>query len=503
MATTDPKNQTPMSFSLLTESWIPLIAHDGTQTNGSLHDVLLFPDRWRGVGTTKPTEVFALYRLLLAICHRAIGPGNLSQRAALLKHWPSQELETYLDHWSERFDLFHPLYPFLQVTSLAEAGLNLIPWTRLTPERASGNNRLLWDRSLDLQPESITPAQATVALVAHLQFTAGGLVRALRNSGCQGLACGLLLVMPTGDTLQETLGLSLVPQSAEDYERDWASWEKSPPSIEDLKKPRKIVPAGPANRYTWLSRALLFQQPESGTAITYLRYAEGLVHEETPLPDPMAAMVDGKKGPFQLKLDESRAMWRDFHALTGNQKSPKTIHNAGEIRENDEDCDPIPLLAGGLLPDQAKLVLWRLEEWRVPPDLLAAQGEDIAEEALELAESAGGKLKKVLGALFADWLQNGGERKPAGADVSKLLNSTQVMAHYWAALEADFWKLVDCLGQGQDHHQVLDDWRKTLQRVVWSTWDRAKSSLGTDGRALAAAGRSGKKLGKVLKAVAE
>ena len=509
MAITDPKNQMPMSFSLLTESWIPLVAHDGTRTNGSLHDVLLTPAKWRGVGTTKPTEVLALYRLLLAICHRAIGHGNTAQRADLLDNWPGQKLETYLDHWSERFDLFHPQYPFLQVPSLAEAGLKKSPWTRLTPERACGNNRLLWDRSLDAQPDPITPAQAAVALVAHLQFTTGGLVRALRQpSGCQGLACGLFLVLPTGKMLQETLALSLVQQTAEEYDRDWASWEKPAPSIQDIdiENPRKTVPAGPANRYTWLSRALLFQQPEFGTSMTYLRYAAGLVPEKTPSPDPMAAMVKGEKCPFPLKLDESRAMWRDFHALTGDkgQGAPQTIHDAVEIRMEQGDFDPVPLLAGGLLPNQAKLVLWRLEEWHVPPALLAVQGEDIAGKALALAESADRKLRKeALRALFSDWLQNGGARKPAGADVNDLLNSTQVMAHYWAALEADFWQLVDRLGQKQDDHQVvLDDWRATLKRVVWSIWNRAKSSLGTDGRALAAAGRSEKKLAKVFKAVA-
>ena len=494
-----------MPFSLLRESWIPLLSHDDTLTFGSLRDALLRSAEWRGIGTSNPIEVLALYRLLLAICHRALGPGDLEQRATLLGDWPNQKLEDYLEHWAERFDLFHPEHPFLQIAGLGSANLRPIPWMRLAPDRASGSERLLWDHSLHATPEVITPAQAAVTLVAHLQFTPGGLIRALRSSGEQGPACGLLLTLPMGNTLQETLALSLVPQTPGDHEQDQASWEKAPPIIEDLKKKESAVrsPKGPADRYTWLSRALLLQP---GTSVTHLFYGAGLAPADSPKPDPMAATVTGKKGPFPLKIREDRAMWRDFHALTVDESSvqPETIRTAAEIRSIQEDYDPITLLAGGLLPDQAKIVLWRLEERRVSPRLLAAQEDaaGIANKALKSAESAGVQLRKAVFALCSAWLQNGGERSSAKGDVSNLLNSTQVMAHYWAALEPEFWKLVDQLGQGQDSHQALEEWRETLEGVVRRRWKQAKDSLGADGRALAAAGRSSKALVRVFKVIA-
>ncbi len=497
---------TPMTFSLLKEPWIPLVANNGIFTLGSLQDALLYPAKWRGLGTTNPIQVLSLYRLLLAICHRAIGPGDLENRSALLDDWPSQKLEGYLERWAERFDLFHPDYPFLQVPDLATAGLKPVPWTRLVPDRSSGAERLLWDHSLDAHPEVITPAQAAVALVAHLQFTPGGLVKVLRHSGGQGMACGPLLTMPTGGTLEETLILSLVPQIQTDHEQDLASWEKLPPTIEVLKSDPETttVPTGPADRYTWLSRAVLLQ---SGDAITRIFYGTGLRPAESPASDPMVAMVSGKKGLFPLKLSESRAMWRDFHALTGDRGSgsqpPEIIRTAAAIRMAQGECDPITLLAGGLLPDQAKIVLWRLEDRRISPRLLAAQGDavGVANKALELAESTGGQLQKALFALCSAWLQNGGERSPATADVKDLLNSTQVMAYYWAILEPSFWGLVYDLGGGKDGHQVLADWQATLKRVVLQGWNRSRNALGSDGRALAAEGRAGKALGRVLKAL--
>jgi len=201
-------------------------------------------------------------------------------------------------------------------------------------------------------------------------------------------------------------------------------------------------------------------------------------------------------------------MWRDFYALTGgNNKGsqpPRILENALAIREFQGEEDQIMLLAGGLLPDQAKIVLWRLEERHVPPKLLAAQGDavGVANKALEQAESTGGQLRKALFVLCSAWMQNGGERSPASKDVNALLTSTQAMAHYWAALEPAFWELVDQLGQGKDGHQALEDWRTTLREVVRRGWDQAKSSLGDDGRALAAAGRSDKVLGKVFKVIA-
>ena len=497
-----------MTFSLLTEPWIPLIATDGVLVLGSLEDALLHPAKWRGIGSTNPIEILALYRLLLAICHRGIGPGDLEDRSDLLDNWPSKRLEDYFERWAERFDLFHPEHPFLQVPDLVEAGLKLIPWTRLAPDRSSGAERILWDRSQDAYPEAISPAQAAVVLVAHLQFTPGGLVRALRHSGGQGMACGPILTMPTGNSLQETLILSLVPQNTDEHQQDRASWEKPPPTIEVLQSDPETttVPTGPADRYTWLSRAVWLQP---GDTITHLFYGTGLRPADSPASDPMVAMVSGKKGPFPLKLSESRAMWRDFHALTGDKdkgsQQPETVNTAVNIRDDRGGDEPIQLLAGGLLPDQAKIVLWRLEERFVSPKLLTAQGDavGVVNKALELAESTGRLLQKALFSLCSAWLQKGGERSPAPTDVKDLLKSTQVMPHYWAELETEFWKLVDDLGQGVDGHQVLAAWKATLRQVVKQVWDRSRNALGSDGRSLAAEGRAGKALGRVFKDLKE
>ena len=87
-----------MSFSLLSEPWIPLVSNTGQRQLGSLRDALLEPEKWRGIHGASPIETLSLYRLLLAISHRAIGP-DPDPRVALIDSWPRVKLENYLLNW--------------------------------------------------------------------------------------------------------------------------------------------------------------------------------------------------------------------------------------------------------------------------------------------------------------------------------------------------------------------------------------------------------------------
>ena len=492
-----------MTFSLLKESWIPLIRSDGSTFTGSISDALLNPVEWAGIDSTSPVECLALHRLLLAICHRAIGPGNNSERSALLDSWPTAHIAAYLEQWADRFNLFDPVRPFLQTPALVDAGLTPRPWMVLVPDRAAGATPVFWDHSLDAEPAPLTPAAAALALIAHQQFTPGGLVRALRTSGSRGTACGLLVVIPTGRTLQHTLALGLVPQLPPDHQLDLPAWEQSAPELDALRNPTAYVPAGPAQRYTHLSRAVLLQQ---GDAITHVLYAEGQVTADSPVPDPMAAVVSGRQGPMPLVLRESRAMWRDFHALTGAEGSvpPETVRHAAAICMARGQFDPINLLAGGLLTDQAKVVLWRLERREVSPALLV-QGNAvaIAQTALDRAEKTGAELNKACWSLCSSWLSHSSAGSdPDKSSVANLRDSIQPLPRFWGSLEPAFWSLVHQLGDGKDHDDALLGWSLTLKTAVRSTWEQSCDALGRDGRALAAEARSGPAIGRALAATA-
>jgi CRISPR system Cascade subunit CasA len=479
-----------MTFSLLTEAWIPLIGIDGSRRDASLREALLEPHHWRGIDGGNPVETLSLYRLLLAIAHRACGPSS-DVRAPLMDAWPQGRLSAYLDEWADHFDLLHPEKPFLQVQALSKCELTPSPWARLALDRASGAARMIWDHSVDERPVPQQLASVARLLIAHLQFTPGGLVKALRTSAVRGPACSLLLMMPLGETLQQTLALNLITQTKPRYANDLPSWERTPLTIKELQKPLHVVIDGPAHRYTFLSRAVLILS--EGGLVSKILYAEGLTVGEntTPEADPMAAMVMGKKGPMPLLLNEQKSFWRDYPALCGSKESTEAAvvsHGIG-VREKQEDGRRLDLLAGGLLCDQAKILFWRLEQRCLRPLVLRNQNLIAASDrALDLAEDTGRELNKSVYLLCSEWLQRGGEKDPDPKDIRALQSSLQALPIFWSGLEGAFWSFIDHLGQCEDHSSALNDWRMHVSVAMESTWTHAQHALGFDSRALAAAG---------------
>jgi CRISPR system Cascade subunit CasA len=489
-----------MTFSLLHEPWIPLIATDGNRRLGSLLEALLDPDRWRGVDGANPIETLSLYRLMLAICHRAIGPAR-DPRVELLDSWPRASLQRYLKNWAGSFDLLHPQTPFLQVPALAKGGIKPSPWTRLALERTSGAARLIWDHSIDERPTAIGFAEAARQLVAHLQFTPGGLVKALRTSAVRGPACGLLLMLPMGATLKETLALGLIQQTKSQFEADLPCWERPALTLEELRQPEALVLEGPAHRYTFLSRAVLLL-PE-GNHLSQLLYAEGLVtgESENPLVDPMTGVIQGRRGSLPLLLSEQKSFWRDFHVLqgAGGSTAPATVNHAAALRLQQRDHPPIDLLAGGLLPDQARIVLWRLEERQVPPEVLQSKALiACTTKALELAEQTGSAFNKAAYALCSSWLQRTAESSPDARDVRALLTSIQAAPMFWAGLDPSFWTFIQTLGTTRDPELSLQEWRIALRETTRDAWKHATAAFGTDSRAIAAAGRTDHLTSRIL-----
>jgi CRISPR system Cascade subunit CasA len=489
------------TFNLIEEPWIPALSVDGRRGLASLRSVLEAPGNWRTIGSGNPVESLALYRLLLAICHRAIGPGDHVQRLSLVEAWPSDALMRYLETWKKRFDLFDNVRPFLQVPALRSVQeLIPSPWTRIALDRASGNAKRLWDHSRDADVPQLDFVSAARILLAHLQFTPGGLVRALRTSGSAGPATSMLLSMPLGRDLGETLALSLLPQTAAEFAVDLPAWEAPAPEIAQLKAGLPTVPQGPAARYTWLSRAILYLPTEEGLFSTF--YAEGMVVAPSPVPDPMSASYTVKGEVRNLLIREDRALWRDFHALAGAAgcKASAVLEHAAKLRLALDNYDPIDLIAGGLQPDQMTLVLWRLEERRISPRLLESGGTVLAalESGVQLADKAGQGFFAALGLLATGWLQQKDGILPSQAAVSEVRNRTQAMERFWGSLEPAYWRFVSALGGAQTIEVALGDWRGAVEAGLRAGWSQAADALGSDARALAAAASAHRRLAATI-----
>lgn len=485
-------------FDLVEEPWIPVQTVQGDRREASLRELLTEPSRFSGISASNPVEFFALHRLLLAICHRAVGPGGAEQRDRLLDHWPASAVLEYLERWRSRFDLFDASRPFMQVPGIASVeSLTPKPWTQLALDRSSGNTKLLFDHSLDDAPGVIGPGEAARILLAHLQFTPGGLVKALRTSGTQGPACAIQLVMPLGRDLHETLALGLIPQTQSEFDSDLPPWEREPPAIESLKAPPPMIAKGPAQRYTWLSRTVALFTDDQGQ-VRQTMYAEGLELHDDPVPDPMSALVRGKEARHPVYLDPDRAFWRDLHALTGEGGSapPRIIEHAVALKVGRDDYAPIDLAAGGLIPAKAKIVLWRMEERRVAPALLQAgsSAATMVDAAIKSAQEVGQSLYGALMGLGREWISLGSDRKPADSDVKELVSELNALPRYWSDLEARFWALVGQLGRGLPADQCMAAWQQGVRASVLDSWTTAVKFLGDDARALAAQAKAGKHL---------
>src|SRR5690606_17102909 len=112
----------------------------------------------------------------------------------------------YLEHWRERFWLFHPECPFMQVAVLAEAEETRDkrkPWTQIALASANGNTPVVFDHAFDGAPTAIRPAAAVGTLLGFLQFAPGGLVKALRDSDKAGALANTAAVLPLGTNLAQ------------------------------------------------------------------------------------------------------------------------------------------------------------------------------------------------------------------------------------------------------------------------------------------------------------
>ena len=117
---------TTPAFNLLDEPWIPVRTLAGEVCEVSLTQVLLEADQIAALAETSPPNLIALYRLLLAVLHRALtthhGPWKDADRARWYREGlPEAPIRAYLEQWRERFWLFHPEYPFMQVAAVADA----------------------------------------------------------------------------------------------------------------------------------------------------------------------------------------------------------------------------------------------------------------------------------------------------------------------------------------------------------------------------------------------
>ncbi|HFD40439.1 MAG TPA: type I-E CRISPR-associated protein Cse1/CasA, partial [Anaerolineae bacterium] len=250
------------TFDLLQSPWIPCIRRDGTPVELGLRDALVQAHELRELGSESPLATAALYRLLLAVLHRALqGPADADEWADLWNagSWDVARLDAYLAQWRHRFDLFDPVRPFYQSP---DERVRPKPVNRLLHEIASGNNPTLFDHHTHERGPELTPAQAARALIALQAFGLGGL-SGLPQKFTDAPCAGGIVFLVQGETLFETLALNLLPYPDDTilpyHPEDRPAWE-----MDDPFTPDRNDPYGSLDYLTWQNRrVLLLPQPTS------------------------------------------------------------------------------------------------------------------------------------------------------------------------------------------------------------------------------------------------
>jgi CRISPR system Cascade subunit CasA len=486
------------AFNLLVEPWLPVIRLDGSR--GAVGLCVLF-DRSReirGLAESSPTSFIALHRLLLALTHRALtlhmGRWGDGDRARWYRDGlPADAFERYFAKWADRFWLFHPTHPFMQVAALAQSPQTALakPWTQVALTRAAGNNPVVFDHSVDTEPQPQPAGRVLRELIGYLQTVPGGPVKVLHGHDKKGPLFDSAAALPLGTSLCQTLCLGLHPADVNPELADKPAWESEPPGLARLLA-APTLPSGHNDRYSRLTRAGLLMPEDGGATVRGLRFAEGLALLDDPMDsDPMLSYKQVDEKALRLRFSEGRAVWRDLPALLPTMQDapwrPAAILGWARnlLIALDDEAGALQVVVAGMAANQGKVLQQRMEQFRLPQPLLA--NPDLAAElrmAIHQAESLHASLKSLAAAMTAAAAPDAAS-KDARSRARAAVEAGPSSATFFAHVEQGVAALLDTLAAA-NVLAARAHWSATLLEAARAAWTAACAALGDSPAALRA-----------------
>ncbi|MEU0331810.1 type I-E CRISPR-associated protein Cse1/CasA [Streptomyces sp. NPDC006193] len=505
MKTTEPPGAgagKPQSFDLTRRPWVPVLHSDGSPHELSLCQVFAQADDLRRVVGDLATQELALIRLLLAIAHDALdGPGSTEEWAEL---WEDPEcfapVQAYLEEHRERFDLLHPVTPFLQTAGLRSAKDEVFSLNRIVADVPAGEP-FFTARMPDV--ERLTFAEAARWVVhVHAYDTSGiktGMVGDDRVKGGKvyplgtGWAGGLGGVFVEGATLRETLLLNLVAADTVELEfppNDRPAWRREPcgPGSDGRSA------SGLRDLYTWQSRRVRLHHDADGVHGVVLGYGDPLawrnMHRREPMTPWRRSPAQEKKlgqSPVYLPLehDPARSAWRGIAALLADRLE-ETGGAGGPSRLRPRILDWIArLVTEGHLPRRS-LVRARVtgvkygtqqsvidevvdDRLAMPVVLLHGQDPTYARQAIAAAEDAD-RAVRVLGDLAADLARATGAEQEGPRAAAR--------AEGFDSLDHPYRGWLSDLAEVDDPFQHRHAWQRRVRQTVGRLGDRLIATAG-------------------------
>lgn len=499
-STASPREHPP-AFNLLDEPWLPVSWHSGATGDVGLRELFARSADIAGLAEPSPPVFIALHRLLLAMTHRALtlqfGRWTDADRARWYREGlPLQAFETYFDLWRERFWLFHPTQPFMQVAALAELPQTQAPkpWTQISLESAGGNNPVIFDHSVDGSPRALEPGRVLRSLIGFLQFAAGGPVKVLRKDGFgrKGALFDSAAILPVGTRLHQTLLLALHPaaRAQEEIDADRPAWERPPVQVDDLT-PALTLPTGPNDRYTRCCRAVLLRR-EPDRSVAQVHFCEGQdLLEDDNAADPMNAFRQGTDKWIRLRFTEGRSAWRDLPALlpspAGSNWRPAAVLNWAQNLFEAAGAwdDELEATVAGMAANQGKMLQSRVERFRLPQGLFTAADNAAALRVhLQQAEELFSQLRQLANRRAAHTLPNEAS-KETQKQARNAVDVGPTAATFFARAERGLPELLSRLGEGAAD-AAHAAWQATLLDAARLAWSAAGDVLGPSAAALRA-----------------
>lgn len=476
------------SFNLIDEPFVPCLRPDGSRTELGLRDVLARAHELREIRDDSPIVTITLHRLLLAILHRNFGPKDMDQWRTIWNagRFDMEVVNQYFDDWHERFDLFHPKWPFYQSVGGTKSPL---PTMTLYEELAGGNNPTLFDHSTEEGDSGIILPLAVRGLIARQAFALGLGVSPTWGVGDRDIKTGHrkdgpiargILLLVRGDNLFQTLSLNLSPPVEAGNTDDRPVWEQDVP--DDVMDHR--VPAGRLDLYTFQCRRIRLEPPDEYGLIRQVHFAQGRALAENQF-DPMKAYRrDEERGWRSIPLQEDRALWRDSATLF------QLAHHRGR-----QDQRPVPAVEwlaeaalDGVISPTARfrmdvigvgtqagkatsVSLWRQEQLPLPVGYLhnAALLSNL-QAALSAAETVDRALRDAVWQCvrqFLHPLKTDKLSKQQRQAVSSMVEALAPLRNYWPRLESPFLNLLQSLPAPPDASTEEDQAHRRAQLAHW------------------------------------
>jgi len=470
-----------MSFNLLEKPWIPVTERPGSVAQYNILDVLKKAQNLLEINEPSPLMQFGLYRFLVAFVMDAFQIRDPNDVESLIdaNQFEEQTLDSYGKKWLDRFDIFDETHPFYQSRSnLSQEKQKSV--AELFQELPTGTN-ITHFTHFGEDAHAISPAACARALCAIPPFM---------QAGGQGLSPSVngippIYVLIKGRSLFQTIVLNCCGiDMPENTGREPVAW-KLDGSIE---KGKEINVFSTLQGLTWQPRHVHLI-PTDGGICTYTGLQSDILVKKIIFTkgwkatgkwrDPNISYRISKDGPFALRPQEGREIWRDTGPLLllreGSYTSPNGKFKFDKPRvvqqfsylKNSKTIAPDQKLKVDLYTlrtDQAKIFEWQQEKLALPLNLIEndAKGH-LVQVALDKTEKISWALGKAIEHMYP--------REGKGNDKAFENLKNLAFFKYWSSLETPFLTDLISLVAEQDETNIdapakIDGaWKEILQKV--------------------------------------